>query len=117
MLHYLRLNPAARVDPPKIRQEEVTPLDAAQARTLLHGARGDRFEALYVLSLTVGLGMGEALGLRWSDIDLDAKTLRVSRQRQRMRDGGLVFSEPKNARASSTGSSTERSLSFEDSST
>jgi integrase len=53
---------------------------------------------LYVLSLTVGLRMGEALGLRWSDIDFDAKTLRVSRQLQRVRDGGgLVFAEPKNA--------------------
>jgi integrase len=42
--------------------------------------------------------MGEALGLKWSDIDLDGKTLRVSRQLQRMREGGgLVFSEPKNA--------------------
>ncbi len=48
--------------------------------------------------------MGEALGLRWSDIDLDAATLRVSRQLQRMRKdpnegspGKLVFSEPKNA--------------------
>jgi len=91
-------NPAARVDPPKIRQEEITPLDAEQARRFLHAARGDRFEALYVLSLTTGLRMGEALGLRWSDIDLDAGTLRVNRQVQRMRGGGgLVFSEPKNA--------------------
>jgi integrase len=91
-------NPASRVDPPKIRQEEITPLDADQARRFLHAARGDRFEALYVLSLTTGLRMGEALGLRWSDVDLDAGTLRVSRQVQRMREGGgLVFSEPKNA--------------------
>jgi integrase len=93
-------NSAARVDPPKIRQEEITPLDAQQARTFLAAASeaGDRFEALYALSLTVGLRMGEALGLRWSDIDLDAKTLRVSRQLQRVRDGGgLVFGEPKNA--------------------
>jgi integrase len=91
-------NPAARVDTPKIRQEEITPLDAEQARRFLAAAKGDRFEALYVLSLTVGLRMGEALGLRWSDIDFDANTLRVSRQLQRMRDGGgLVFSEPKNA--------------------
>jgi integrase len=91
-------NPAARVDPPKVRQEEITPLDAEQARGFLRAARGDRFEALYVLSLTTGLRMGEALGLRWSDIDLDAGTLRVSRQVQRMREGGgLVFSEPKNA--------------------
>jgi integrase len=42
--------------------------------------------------------MGEAFGLRWSDVGLDAETLRVSRQVQRMREGGgLVFGEPKNA--------------------
>src|SRR5829696_1419414 len=91
-------NPAARVDPPKVRQEEITPLDTAQAYVFLDAARGDRFEALHVVSLTVGLRMGEALGLRWSDVDLDTKNLRVSRQLQRMREGGgLVFSEPKNA--------------------
>src|SRR5215218_2120573 len=91
-------NPAARVDPPKVRQEEITPLDTAQAHVFLDAARSDRFEALFVVSLTVGLRMGEALGLRWSDVDLDAKNLRVSRQLQRMREGGgLVFSEPKNA--------------------
>jgi integrase len=96
--HLIPFNPAARVDPPKVRQEEITPLDAEQARTFLDMARGDKFECLYVLSLTVGLRMGEALGLKWSDIDLDEKTLRVSRQLQRMREGGgLVFSEPKNA--------------------
>jgi integrase len=45
--------------------------------------------------------MGEALGLKWTDIDLDAQTLRVNRQLQRMRrdgvkSGTLEFSEPKN---------------------
>jgi integrase len=39
-------NPAARVDPPKIRQEEITPLDADQGRKLLDAARGSKFEAL-----------------------------------------------------------------------
>jgi integrase len=91
-------NPAASVDPPKLRHEEITPLDASQARRFLQGARTDRFEALYVLSLTVGLRMGEALGLKWSDMDLDAGMLRVNRQLQRIREGdGLVFYEPKNA--------------------
>ena len=90
-------NPAANARPPKIRQEEIRLLDAQQARVLLEAAKGDRFECLYVLSLTCGLRMGEALGLKWSDIDLDAGTLRVHRQLQRIRDGGgLVFSEPKN---------------------
>jgi integrase len=50
------------------------------------------------LSLTCGLRMGESLGLKWTDINLDAGTLRVNRQLQRIREGGgLVFSEPKNA--------------------
>jgi integrase len=43
----------------------------------------------------MGLKMGEALGLKWSDTDFEAGTLRVHRQLQRMREGGgLVFSEP-----------------------
>ncbi len=31
-------NPAARVDPPKVRQEEITPLDSGQARVFLEAA-------------------------------------------------------------------------------
>jgi integrase len=111
-LHYYRelllipRNPAALVDPPKIRKEEIKPLAHKQARTLLRvaGEAGARYEALYVLSLATGLRMGEALGLKWSDVDLAGGTLRVNRQLQRMRshdDEGkpsmLVFSEPKNA--------------------
>src|SRR3712207_6597750 len=57
-------NPASRVDPPKVRQEEITPLSAEQASKLLEVARaeGHRFEALYVLALTTGLRIGELLG-------------------------------------------------------
>lgn len=95
-------NPAAAVDTPKVRQEGITPLDSAQALTFLNAARADRYEALYVLCLTAGLRMGEALGLKWSDMNLDAGTLRVNRQLQRIHWGDseaskLVFSEPKNA--------------------
>lgn len=91
-------NPADSVDPPKVRQQELQPLEADQVRRLLETARGDRLECLYVVSLTIGLRAGEALGLKWSDIDLEEGKLRIRRQLQRMRDGGgLVFSEPKNA--------------------
>src|SRR5215216_2367801 len=97
-LRLIARNPAASADPPKVRHEEITPLDTDQTRVFLDAARGQKYEALYVLSLTCGLRMGESLGLKWSDIDLDAGTLRVNRQLQRMREGGgLVFSEPKNA--------------------
>ena len=73
-----------------------------QTRVFLDAAWGQKYEALYILSLTCGLRMGESLGLKWSDIDLDVGTLRVNPQLQRMRKDGdkpgtLVFSEPKNA--------------------
>jgi integrase len=95
-------NPAARVDPPKVRHDEIMPLDTERTRAFLNAAKGEPHEALYVLSITTGLRMGEALGLKWSDIDLETGTLRVNRQLQRMRrdgdeSGTLVFSEPKNA--------------------
>ena len=98
-------NPAALADPPKVRKEEIKPLDPEQARTLLRvaGETGDRHEALYVLSPAAGLPMGEPLGLKWSDVNLAGGSLRVNRQLQRMRreedegkPGRLVFSEPKN---------------------
>ena len=82
-LRLIPRNPAASADPPKVRQDEITPLDADQARKLLDAVRGGKHEALYVLSLTCGLRMGEALGLKWSDIDFEAGTLRVARQLQR----------------------------------
>ncbi len=95
-------NPAAHANKPKVRREEIEPLDVEQARTFLVAARGDKFEALYTLCLMAGLRQGEALGLKWSDISLDAGTLRVNRQLQRVRrdgekSGRLEFSEPKNA--------------------
>jgi integrase len=91
-------NPASSVDPPKLRQEEMTVLDAEKARMFLDTAKGDRFECLYVLALMCGIRRGELLGLKWSDINVNARTLRINRQLQRMRDGrGLYFSQPKNA--------------------
>jgi len=97
-LRLIARNPAASADPPKVRHEEITPLGAEQVRRFVDAASGEKYEALYVLSLTCGLRMGESLGLKWSDIDLEAGTLRVNRQLQRIREGGgLVFSEPKNA--------------------
>src|SRR5215218_9685212 len=91
-------NPAAHANKPKVKLEEPEPLDVSQAAAFLKAANGDRFEALYILCLMCGLRQGEALALRWRDIDLEGNTLRVNLQLQRVRGGGgLRFSEPKNA--------------------
>src|SRR5918997_6062359 len=62
-LRLIARNPAASADSPKVRHEEITPLSMDQTRVFLDAARGQKCEALYVLSLTCGLRMGEALGL------------------------------------------------------
>jgi integrase len=91
-------NPATHANKPKVKQDEIEPLEASQAAAFLKAAKGDRFEALYILCLMCGLRQGEALALRWRDVDLDEGTLRVNLQLQRVRGGGgLQFSEPKNA--------------------
>ena len=90
-------NVTEAVDLPKLVNEEVDALLPEEARVFLEAARGDRYEAIYVVAVTTGMRRGELLGLRWSDLILDgAATLRVGRQLQRMRDGsGLKIVSPK----------------------
>ncbi len=78
-------NVAALSDPPRIGHTEGRSLSIAEAIGLLDAAKGDRLEALYAITLTLGLRRGEALGLSWSDIDLDAGVVHVRRQLRRER--------------------------------
>jgi integrase len=73
------LNVCAAVTPPRIVKPEIRPLDAQQIRALLTAAEGTDLYALWVLLATTGLRIGEALALRWDDVDLNARTLRVNR--------------------------------------
>jgi integrase len=50
---------------------------------ILAAARDDRLYALLYVSITLGLRQGEALGLHWSDLDLDAGELRVDMSKTR----------------------------------
>ena len=75
----LSKNVAEAVTPPKPQKKEIRILTTEETKRLLWTARGDRFEALYVLAVTTGMRQGELLGLKWDDIDLHKGTLRVSR--------------------------------------
>jgi integrase len=73
------LNVCMAVVLPRITKPEIQPLDARQMKALLRAAQGTDLYALWVLMATTGVRVGEALGLRWEDLDLDARTLRVNR--------------------------------------
>lgn len=60
------------------------PWTGAEARLFLKAAEGDRLYALYAVALSLGLRRGEALGLRWSDVDLGAGVIRVRQALQRV---------------------------------
>lgn len=87
-------NVAALVSLPRIQKQEMKIFTPEQAKAFLDSVKGHRLEALFVMALTLGLRRGELLGLRWSDIDLDAATLRVNYALQRF-DGKLHLMEPK----------------------
>ncbi len=90
-------NVATLVDPPTVRRAEVLPLTAQEVRQLLSAARETDNGARWSVALALGLRQGEALGLRWDDVDLDAGTLTVRHALQRVRGQGLVLVEPKSA--------------------
>lgn len=96
MVHY---NAAAMVSTPRVTRREVLVLTPANARLLLDAARGDRLEALYSVALALGLRQGEALGLKWADINLETGVLRVRRASQRVPHQGTQLVETKTERS------------------
>jgi integrase len=97
----LARNPADAADPPRGGQKSdgVHSWDAATLRELLSASHesGDRLHPLWVLVATTGMRRGEALGLRWSDVDLDAGRLRVVQTIIQVRSK-VTIGEPKTAR-------------------
>jgi integrase len=80
---YITRNPAALAKAPRLADEEIEPYSVEEVRRVLTAARHRRNSARWALALALGLRQGEALGLQWSDVDLDRASLVVRRGRQR----------------------------------
>lgn len=87
------------VDAPRVSRRDMTVLSAEEVRRLLDAAAGGPLEALLALAVTTGLRRGELLALRWRDVDLERRTLRVTGSLQRGVDGKVRITEPKTARS------------------
>lgn len=72
-------NVASLARAPEVIRPDIRPFDAQQARVLMDHWREDQHGALYVTALLLGLRQGEALGLTWSAVDLDAGRVRITR--------------------------------------
>lgn len=80
----LETSPARFLRAPKRAAKPPAPVDVDDARLLLAAARGERLYPLLVAMLGLGLRRGEALGLRTSDVDLAAGTVRIAHSLRRI---------------------------------
>jgi integrase len=80
---HLTRNPVLLAKAPRVVEEEIEPFTVDEARRILKTAEDQRNGARWVLALSLGLRKGEALGLRWPDVNLDTGVLRVNRALQR----------------------------------
>lgn len=80
--------------PPRIKNEAVI-LDKEQARAVLEAAKGEHNAARWTVAFSLGLRQGEALGLRWADVNLDAGTVTVRHSLGRVKGKGLVLGPTK----------------------
>lgn len=70
-------------------------LSSAQQTRLVEASKGTCMELPILLGLRLGLRMGECLGLRWSDVDLDEKVLQVRQQLVYVSGNGDKLTPPK----------------------
>lgn len=92
----LTRNPASRMGTKRSKPRMRTLIEE-EVRQLLRVAHGEKLEAMIVLGLTCGLRIGEVLALRWRDVDLDGKRLRVVATLSSRKGGVPVLGEPKTA--------------------
>jgi integrase len=98
----LAYNPADAVDLPRQTRTEMKVLSPEQTRAFLRAASEDRIGALFALAVTAGLRPSEYLALKWTDLDMKAGTINVTRSLEWLQGGGWQFAETKRSRSRRT---------------
>lgn len=97
---HLQRNPAASAVKPRqptLGARDIQTWSATELRQFLVTVSNDRLFAMWRLAAMTGMRRGEIVGLRWSDVNLDAHRLAV-RQTVTATGSRLTFGEPKTKR-------------------
>ncbi|GII28453.1 site-specific integrase [Planotetraspora mira] len=70
-------NVATLIDAPVADDPDLEPLTRDEARKILEAAKTRRNSARWSVALSLGIRQGEALGLRWSFVDLDTGVIKA----------------------------------------
>lgn len=95
---WIAQNPASRIPLPKIPRREMQALTEEQLHRLIETTLDPSWRCLWALLGSTGIRVGEALGLRWSYVDLDRRTLQVVASLSRI-SGVWYLHPPKSARS------------------
>lgn len=101
----IKTNPADLADKPKRVKPKIEVYTLDEVRKLWNIFRGSRIEVPVFLALVFGLRKSEALGLQWSDIDLDNRILHINHKAVRVKVDGkfqMVVSDILKTEASNT---------------
>jgi integrase len=97
------INPADDADAPSPADTPAgQELDGAQLAALVEGSRKSALYPIVALAARTGARRNEILALRWSDLDVDKKTLRIERAVEETKAFGRNLKEPKTARGRRT---------------
>ena len=88
-------NPADDCVPPKIPKHEMKILPPEQIKSYLTAAEQRGVLPMFYLELISGLRKGELVALQWSDLDIENKTISVSKQAGRNNAGEPDITRPK----------------------
>jgi integrase len=94
---FIERNVADLVKAPPMRKRPMAVYTPEQVKILLQTAKGERLEALYVLALSTGMRLGEMLGLKWRDVDVENGVVQVQTTLKLAAGGGRVVGKPKTA--------------------
>jgi len=92
----LSRNPLDMVDPPKVERHEMKTMTEEDISRFLNEARKGDYYSLFYIYLFTGIRRGEALSLRWSDVDLPGCQLSISKTMQFL-NNKVTYKSPKTA--------------------
>ncbi|MBI2304032.1 MAG: site-specific integrase [Chloroflexi bacterium] len=82
---WLSQNPSDRLLKPRYRPERKEVWSHQELTAFLEGSEGHPLHPLWITAIATGCRLGELTGLKWEDIDLEARSLTVRRNLQRIR--------------------------------